>query len=87
MRVEKKTKAFAYRVPIWDYNYLQCCLYEFHWLFGKTVNRAKDSYKTFGSYGKTSTSTTMVSIMIIKENPFELSAEFVIDSQFSRLSH
>ena len=24
MRVEKKPKAFAYRVPIWDYNYLQC---------------------------------------------------------------
>ena len=24
MRVEKKNKAFAYRVPIGDYNYLQC---------------------------------------------------------------
>ena len=24
MRVEKKHKAFAYRVPIGDYNYLQC---------------------------------------------------------------
>ena len=24
MRVEKKNKAFAYRVPIVDYNYLQC---------------------------------------------------------------
>ena len=24
MRVEKKSKAFAYRVPIGDYNYLQC---------------------------------------------------------------
>ena len=24
MRVEKKPKAFAYRVPIGDYNYLQC---------------------------------------------------------------
>jgi hypothetical protein len=27
MRVEKKPKAFAYRVPIGDYNYLQ-------WVFG-----------------------------------------------------
>ena len=26
MRVEKKNKAFAYRVPIGDYNYLQCIL-------------------------------------------------------------
>ena len=26
MRVEKKHKAFAYRVPIGDYNYLQCTL-------------------------------------------------------------
>ena len=26
MRVEKKPKAFAYRVPIGDYNYLQCNL-------------------------------------------------------------
>ena len=26
MRVEKKTKAFAYTVPIGDYNYLQCKL-------------------------------------------------------------
>ena len=26
MRVEKNPKAFAYRVPIWDYNYLQCGL-------------------------------------------------------------
>ena len=24
MRVQKKPKAFAYRVPIGDYNYLQC---------------------------------------------------------------
>ena len=24
MRVEKTNKAFAYRVPIGDYNYLQC---------------------------------------------------------------
>ena len=24
MRVQKKHKAFAYRVPIGDYNYLQC---------------------------------------------------------------
>ena len=24
MRVQKKNKAFAYRVPIGDYNYLQC---------------------------------------------------------------
>ena len=27
MRVEKKPKAFAYRVPIGDYNYLQCSLW------------------------------------------------------------
>ena len=29
MRVEKKPKAFAYRVPIGDYNYLECsvCTY------------------------------------------------------------
>ena len=26
MRVQKKNKAFAYRVPIGDYNYLQCRL-------------------------------------------------------------
>ena len=26
MRVERKNKAFAYRVPIGDYNYLQCTL-------------------------------------------------------------
>ena len=26
MRVEKQNKAFAYRVPIGDYNYLQCVL-------------------------------------------------------------
>ena len=24
MRVQKENKAFAYRVPIGDYNYLQC---------------------------------------------------------------
>ena len=28
MRVEKKTKAFAYRVPIGDYNYLQCAFHK-----------------------------------------------------------
>ena len=26
MRMEKKNKAFAYRVPIGDYNYLQCII-------------------------------------------------------------
>ena len=26
MRVQKNNKAFAYRVPIGDYNYLQCTL-------------------------------------------------------------
>ena len=30
MRVEKQNKAFAYRVPIGDYNYLQC-MYEDVW--------------------------------------------------------
>ena len=29
MRVQKKNKAFAYRVPIGDYNYLQCTLLTF----------------------------------------------------------
>ena len=34
MRVEKKSKAFAYRVPIGDYNYLQCmCTKLFLWLW------------------------------------------------------
>ena len=34
MRVQKTHKAFAYRVPIGDYNYLQCtnAPFEIHWL-------------------------------------------------------
>ena len=41
MRVQKKPKAFAYRVPIGDYNYLQCMLCTLSAIIAKKVEEGK----------------------------------------------
>ena len=42
MRVEKKNKAFAYRVPIGDYKYLQCVYDPLQIYGGKIPLRPQD---------------------------------------------
>ena len=58
MRMEKQNKAFAYRVPIGDYNYLQCT--SFYYNHNKTNQKltsqgkfVKRSFFTLGIKAKT----------------------------------
>ena len=56
MRVQKNNKAFAYRVPIGDYNYLQCTLSHYFLNLGNYTTHnpqtAKDQLLT-AHWGKT----------------------------------
>ena len=55
MRVEKKNKAFAYRVPIGDYNYLQCRekiakMGPFALFLNLIMNMVKKYYRSYLTY-------------------------------------